>query len=82
MNVWDRKTLRQIERAADGTDVERACKMLIMVLKKKAQYLPNRNSKPGDHIMFTINGRDYTLSYELIRLMLITEPPSFLKAKL
>jgi hypothetical protein len=73
MNVWDRKILRQIENAADSTDLENACKMLIMVLKKKASYLPS-----GICIV-TMEDDEYVVPYELLRMLLKTEP---LKAKL
>jgi hypothetical protein len=83
MDYNTRKVLRQISNAADQTDIESACKALIMVLKKKAQFLPNRHSNLGDVVIFSNEKEDYVISYELLRLILITEPPaSLLKSKL
>ena len=43
MDYYARKVIRQIDHATDQIDIDSACKVLIMVLKKKAEYLPVRD---------------------------------------
>lgn len=74
MNVWDRKALRQIEAATEQVDIETACRMLIMVLKQKAQFLSN-NEK---YAIVYIDNKLYRVSHDLMLMLLRTE----LKSKL
>ena len=74
MNYWLRKIARQIENATDQTDVESACKVLIMILKKKAEYLPIREDE-DDVFMFTINEKEHVIPVKLLKMILKTKKP-------